>query len=199
MHKLARRFAVVAAAGGFALGLTATSASAGAQATWTVAPGGAITAHADVPTLTVPAATLTCDGSDATGSVKSGSGLNGAGIGRIDSLTFDNCGLAGISFEVTASGTPWAINVSGVNSGDPDRVDGTITGITAHIEGTGCSADFSGDVTGYFDNATSELVVDGGGDLTASNANCLGLINDGDVASFEAAYAVTPGQTITLD
>ncbi|QKW06255.1 hypothetical protein HUT18_07420 [Streptomyces sp. NA04227] len=199
MHTLARKIAVVAAAGGAALGLFATSASAGAQATWTVSPGGAITAHAQVPTLTVPAATLTCDSADATGSVKSGSGLDGAGIGQINSLTFDNCGLAGISFEVTTSNTPWALNVTGVNAANPDWVDGTISGITAHIEGTGCSADFSGTVTGRYQNDTGELVVDGGGDLTASNANCLGLINDGDVASFEAAFAVSPNQTITLD
>lgn len=198
MHKLARRIVVVTAVGGAAMGLAVLPASATAQATWTVSNGGAFTGHAVNPTLDVPAATLSCDSADAAGTVQSGSGLNGAGIGSISSLGFTNCSVAGINFTVTTSALPWALNVTNVNASHPNQVDGTITGVSAHISGSGCTADFRGDVSGYYDNTTHSLVVNGG-NLTASNANCLGIINNGDPATFNASFAVSPAITITQD
>jgi len=189
---------ITTAAFAAAVGLTMTSASATAQATWTVTPGGAFTAVAANPTLSVPSTTLECESSDSAGTLKSGSGLDGAGIGDITSLGFTDCSVAGISFEVTTSGMPWKLNVSDVNATNPNWVDGSISGIKAHISGIGCDADFSGDVTGHFENDTSKLVIDGGS-LVASIARCLGIINDGDEALFEAVYDVSPGQTITKD
>jgi hypothetical protein len=189
---------IAAAALVVSAGLTMTSASATAQATWTVTPGGAFTAVAAEPTLSVPNAELTCDSSSSGGMMQSGSGLDGNGIGDITNLGFTNCSVAGIPFEVTTSGMPWKLNVSDVNATNPDWVDGSITGVQAHISGTGCDADFAGTVTGHWENSTDKLVIDGGA-LVASNASCLGIINDGDEALFQASYAVTPGQTISKD
>ncbi|MCX4820595.1 hypothetical protein OG883_11865 [Streptomyces sp. NBC_01142] len=189
---------IATAAFAAAVGLTVTSASATTLATWTVSPGGNFAAVAANPTLSVPSATLECASSDAAGTLKSGSGLDGNGIGDINNLGFTDCSVAGISFEVTTSSTPWKLNVSDVNPGNPDWVDGSISGVRAHISGFGCDADFSGDVTGHWENSTDKLVIDGGS-LVASNASCLGIINDGDEALFEASYDVSPGQTITKD
>lgn len=209
MRRLTRSAAVAATAVVAAAGFTVSSASATAQATWTVSPGGAFTAHSDDTQLAVPNAVLRCTDSDASGTLKSGPGLDGAGIGSIANLTFTNCSVAGIVFNVDTSGSlPWALNVSGVDPDNSDRVLGSITGIVAEISDPNglCTATFAGpagptdeaEVTGYYDNSTSQLVIEDG-DLTAHNANCIGIINDGDHAAFTGTYDVSPGQTITMD
>ncbi|WP_369206629.1 hypothetical protein [Streptomyces sp. PU-14G] len=205
MRKFTRRAAVAAVAATAALGFSAASAAATSAGTWTVTPGGAFSANASQPTLSVPNAQLVCASSDAGGDLKTGSGNAGAGLGSIDSLTFSGCSLAGISFDVTVS-SPLSINAESVDPSNPDRVIGSISGITASISDADglCTASFAGPgggdatVTGYFDNATHQLVVNGG-NLQATEANCLGLINAGDSAIFNAAYDTDPAQTITAD
>ncbi|WP_329125821.1 hypothetical protein [Streptomyces sp. NBC_01465] len=161
-------------------------------------PSGAYTAHADGPTLDVPLATLVCDSSDVTSGTLQGTSADGVGIGNIDNITFTTCDVGGIGFTVTMKATPWKINVSAVNSGNSNWVDGTVSSISAHIAGIGCSADFTGKVYGHYENDTKNLVIDGtGSDLVASGASCLGLINNGDVAHFNASYAVSTAPTIT--
>ncbi len=183
---------VAAAAFAASLGLTMTSASATAQAGWTVTPGGAFTASATEPTLSVPNAELTCDSSAAGGSLAS-SATND--VGDITSLGFVNCSVIGIPFDVTTSGMPWQVNALGVNAGNSDWINASITGVQAHISGTGCDADFAGTVTGHWENSTDRLVIDGGA-LIASNASCLGIINDGDEALFVASYKLNSNQNI---
>lgn len=205
MRKFTKRAAVAAVAATAALGFTATTASATTADTWTVAPGGAFTATASNPTLSVPNATLKCTSSTATGTLKTGSGNAGAAIGNISSLTFSGCSLAGINFNVTVA-PDLKINADSVSTTDPNQVVGSISGVTASIADTGgmCSASFAASggggatMTGYFDNSTHRLVVNGG-NLTATSANCLGLINSGDAANFNASYLTDPAQTITKD
>jgi hypothetical protein len=175
-----------------ALGLAITQASATAAAGWVVSPGGAFTAVAQNPTLTVPAAVLECASATATGTVGS-SGTND--VGDITSLTFEDCSAVGIPFEVQSKNFPWDLNALGV-SAVPNAVDGSITGVDASISGSGCTADFAGSVTGHYKNDTKQLVIDDG-DLVASNANCFGLINDGDPALFEATFDVSGNHTIS--
>lgn len=206
MRKFTRRAAVAATALVATVGFTATTASATSAVTFTASPGGPFTATAQNPTLSVPAATLQCDTSAAAGSIKSGSGLSGTGIADINSLDFQGCTFLGIDFEVDLGGLPWKLNAESEDASG--RVTGSITGITAKIsDPTGsCSADFAGPegasstatVTGYFDNGSGDLVINDG-DLTAYNADCLGLINDGDNATFDASYPVTPTQSIHQD
>ncbi|MEU0368750.1 hypothetical protein ABZ070_00525 [Streptomyces sp. NPDC006283] len=197
MRRIARNAVIASAAFAAALGMTVTSASATSLATWTVTPGGSFTAVAENPTLTVPAATLDCASSHASGSLATGSGNPGEGIGTITTLTFEDCSVIGITFDVTTKSFPWSLDATAVSS-VPNAIDGSITGVDASISGSGCVADFTGAVTGHYKNDTKELVINGGS-LVASNADCLGLINDGDEALYEAVYAVSGGHTITQD
>ncbi|QKW08142.1 hypothetical protein HUT18_18940 [Streptomyces sp. NA04227] len=200
MHKFARKAVVVAAATSAAFGLAITSTSAAPQATWTVAPGGAVTAHADNPSVVTDSGEFKCTSADGTGSVKSGSGLSGTGIGQINSLSFAGCSAMGINITITTSGLPYGINITGESPDNPDHVLGEIANVKAHVSGFGCSADFTGTVHGYFDNTQSALIADGTSrDLTASNASCLGIINNGDTVALKAVVKMSPGQTITAD
>ena len=81
MHKRIAAIVLTGGAAALTVGLTATSAVA---ATWTVKPGGAITAKSGTTTLTDKNTgnKLTCSSSKATGTLKSGKGLSGTGIGR---------------------------------------------------------------------------------------------------------------------
>src|SRR5262245_46169215 len=81
----------------------------GVAATWTVKPGGAITAKAGVTTLkdTKTGSTLSCKTSSGKGTVKSGSGLSGTGIGSITALSFSTCtGPLGLTFTVKTAHFP---------------------------------------------------------------------------------------------
>lgn len=198
MNTLARRAAIIVTAGAAALGMAITSASAGTTSSWSATPSGPYTAHADGPTLDVPAASLECDSSDVTGGTINATSADGTNMATIDDITFTDCTVGGLDFDVSMSVSPWTINVTGANSSNANRVDGNVTGISAHIEGFSCSADFTGKVYGYYDNSAGDLVIDGSGtELVASNADCLGLINDDDVASFNAAFHVNVTSTGT--
>lgn len=198
VNTLARRAAFVVAAAGAALGMTVSSASAGTTASWHVSPSGAYTAHAVGPTLDVPLASLYCDSSDVTAGTLQATSTNGVGIGNINTIKFNTCDVAGISFKVTMTATPWKINALSIDAAHPNRVKGTVSSISAKVSGVGCNATFTGTVYGYYDNTAGALVIDGTGtSLVASGASCLGLINNGDVASFNASYAVSTHPVIS--
>ncbi|MYW64480.1 hypothetical protein GTY65_10420 [Streptomyces sp. SID8379] len=198
MRRFVRNTALAAAALGSAVGLSISSASATALATYTVTPGGAFTANATNPKMTVGAATLTCASSQAKGTLKSGSGLAGAQLGSITSLTFTNCTVAGIPFTVSttaSTGAPFYVNATGTTA---NHIDGNISGISATITGTGCNATFAGTTNGWYENTTKTLHVTGGGSLAAqAGASCLGLFTAGSPANYVANYVMTAQQTIT--
>ncbi|GAA2311763.1 hypothetical protein OKJ48_05790 [Streptomyces kunmingensis] len=196
MRRFTRNTAIAAASLGAAIGLSVSSASATSLATWTVTGGGAYTANATNPTLTVPLAQLKCASSTASGTIKNGTGLSGTAIGNISSISFATCKVAGITFNVTASGLPWSINA--VSTSGTDHVNGTITGINATITGPGCNAKFAGSVNGWYQNSTHTLHVTGGGTLAAqAGASCLGLINAGNHADFVGDYILNTSPVIT--
>ncbi|HEV2371602.1 MAG TPA: hypothetical protein VGS19_05465 [Streptosporangiaceae bacterium] len=192
------------------LGLSAGSATAATstavKATWTVKPGGAITAKAGTTTLTDKNTgnQLKCASSSGKGTLKSGSGLSGTGIGSITALTFTTCtGPLGLVFTVHNSHFPWHLNAMSFSSG---VTTGTITGIHSMLSGPSCSAIVdgtsatanNGQVTATYSNSTGKLTATGGGNLHLYNVSgCFGLIKSGDVVSFKGSYAVTPKQTIT--
>jgi hypothetical protein len=192
------------------LGLGASSALAasntGVAATWTVKPGGAITAKAGTTTLkdSKTGSVLTCTSSAGKGTVKSGKGLSGTGIGSITALTFSNCtGPLGLTFTVKTTHFPWHLNAVSFKTG---VTTGTITGIHATLSGTSCSAVVdgtgatanNGQVTATYTNSTGKLATTGAGNLHIYNVSgCAGLINTGDATQFTGVYTVTPKQTIT--
>jgi hypothetical protein len=192
------------------LGLGASSAlaasNAGVAATWTVKPGGAITAKAGTTTLkdNNTGSTLSCKSSSGKGTVKSGKGLSGTGIGSITALSFSTCtGPLGLTFTVKTTHFPWHLNAVSFSSG---VTTGTITGIHATLSGPGCSATVdgtgatanNGKVTAKYSNSTGKLSTTGAGNLHVYNVSgCAGLINSGDGTSFKGSYTITPKQTIT--
>lgn len=204
----AARVLVLAAVTAAVTGLTAGPVWAVA-ATWTVKPGGAITAKSGMVTLTD---TTTgglggvCASSTATGSLKAGGGLSGTGIGTLASLTFTACNSGGIAFTLTASHFPWHLNAVSFNSAT-GVTTGTLTGMhavlssstvpcSAVLDGTSATAD-NGKVKVTYRNSTGKLTVrTTGGNLVFYNSTCPG-IHSGDQAALSASYAVTPGQTIT--
>ncbi|MER5635385.1 hypothetical protein ABT095_00315 [Kitasatospora sp. NPDC002227] len=205
MRKLTKTTMVAAAALTAALGMTAGSATA--AGTWTATPGGAWTAKATSPKLldTRTGTQLTCSSSSAAGTLQSGSGLSGTGISSITSVSWTSCtGPLGITFSVTPNGLPWALNAVSYNA-TTGVTTGTLTGVKAHISGAGCTADFAGPTSttsatlaGSYSNSTHTLSISGG-DLHAYNVSgtCLGLLNNGDAATYTANYVLNGSQTIT--
>jgi|SRR5215472_15365118 len=195
-------------AGMLALSVSSAGAATNARvaATWTVKPGGAITAKAGTTTLTDKSTgtQLTCTSSSGKGTAKKGSGLSGTGIASITALSFSNCtGPLGLQLTVKTTHFPWHLNAKTFASG---KTTGTITGIHATVTGPSCSATVDGTgasanngmVTATYTNSTGKLATTGAGNLHVYNVNgCAGLINSGDASSFKGSYTVSPKQTIT--
>jgi len=208
IHKrLTRRILLTGGATALAVGVSAGVALAVAI-TFSISPGGAITANAGKTTLkdTATGSVLSCTSSSSKGTLKSGHGISGTNLGSITQLSFSNCtGPFGLTFNVTNSGFPWTLHGTAFNA-TTGVTTGNITGIKSHLAGTGCAADVAGATAGStgkvkvtYTNSTHKLkVLPGGGTLHVFNVNgCAGLINSGDATQFSGTYTVTPAQTIT--
>jgi hypothetical protein len=189
------------------IGLSA--APAFAATTWTVSPGGAITAKSGTTTLkdTTTGNSLTCKSSSTSATLKKGSGLSGTALGSITKATFSTCtGPLELSFTVTTSHLPWKLNAVSYDA-TTGVTTGTITGIHAALSGPSCSAVVDGTgaakdngmVKGTYTNSTGKLkVLATGGNLHVYDVSgCAGLIADGNATEFTATYTVSPKQTIT--
>jgi hypothetical protein len=209
MAILKRTYGILFAGAATAAVIGLSAAPAFAATTWTVSPGGAITAKSGKTTLTdtTTGNALTCKSSSTSATLKSGSGLKGAAIGSITKVTFATCtGPLGLTFTVTTNGLPWKLNAKSYNS-TTGVTTGTITGIDATLSGPSCSATVDGTAAGadngmvkaHYTNSTHKLkVLTTGGNLHVYNVSgCAGLINTGDATTFTANYTVTPAQTIT--
>jgi N-acetylneuraminic acid mutarotase len=174
--------------------------------TWTVNPGGAITAKAHPATMKDPTAgqSVTCASSTAAGSLESGSGLAATGIGTLTSITFTDCAVKGTNVTVTFSGT---MPVNGLSYRAATHTASlAITHVHGTLSGTGCSATIdgtkatahNGKVTAEFLNGTDKLkILASGGALHLYNVNCSGTFSNGDAVNFAASYKLSPEQTIT--
>lgn len=206
-----RRIFAVALTGGAAaltLALPATSSLAATAKTWQVSPGGSITMTSTVVRLkdTSTGKSLHCTSSSGAGTLKSGSGLSGTGIGSIKSVSYSTCsGPKTVALTMTAAGLPWTLNATGYNS-TTGRAHFTISGIKLTVSGTGCkatvagaSATAAGDVKANYLNSTGVFTI------TAAKGNlhvyavtgCTGLFNTGDPVTLRSVYTVSPKQTIT--
>jgi hypothetical protein len=209
MRKHLTKVLLSGGAAALAIGIGATTAMAVTATTWTITPGGAVTGSAAKTTLkdTKTGTVLTCASSATAATLKKGSGQTNP-IGKITSVTFTKCtGPGGLVFTATTSAStahPWKLNASSYNSGT-GVTKGSITGITASISGSGCTATVAGatasskgKTTGTYTNSTDVLQVSGGNlHIFNVSAGCLGLINSGDPSSFVGSYTISPGQTIT--
>ncbi|QMU71056.1 hypothetical protein [Streptacidiphilus sp. P02-A3a] len=204
MRQISKATAVAAAAFAAVVGFGTTQASA--ATTWTVSGGTSFKATATSPTLkdTSTSATLNCTSSAAAGTAVNGSGLSGTGLASITSVSWVSCtGPLGITFTVTPKNLPWSLNATSYNS-STGTTTGTLSGVEASISGTLCSASFAGTsattpatLNATYVNSTHTLSISGGNLHAWGVSGCLGLINNGDAATYTAAYVVTPALTIT--
>ena len=95
---MSNRYARILAAGGAAvLAATLAAAPALAATTWTIQPGGAITATSGTVTVkdTRTVRVLVCRSATASGTLKRGSGLPGSRAGSLSAVGFTACGGPG--------------------------------------------------------------------------------------------------------
>jgi hypothetical protein len=200
------------------LGVPAALAAATAK-TWTVAPGGAITATAGKTTLTnaAPAHPVTCVSPKATGTLRSGSGLPGTDAGSLSAISFATCAyrvsnMLEVVFTVRPGGLPWHVNFSsynpaaGVVRGTVSHIalkvaaESTPPGCRAVVDGTSATA-HDGRVAFRYTDSTGQLtVLTTGGNLHYYDVRHCRLFlgfHDGAPATLSATFAVSPQQDIT--
>jgi hypothetical protein len=207
MKRLSRRILFTGGATALAVGATAGVALAVAI-TFSISPGGAITAKAGTTKLTDTntGSVLSCTSSSSAGKLKSGHGISGTNLGSITKLTFSNCtGPLNLTFTVTNSNFPWTLHGTAFNA-TSGVTTGNITGIKSHLSGPSCSANVAGStattpgkVKVTYTNSTHKLkVLASGGTLHVWNVSgCAGLIHSGDATTFVGTYLVSPAQKIT--
>jgi hypothetical protein len=190
---------------GLAVAAFAVASAASATGTWTVhagsAPDGTTVAVTGSTTGTTPqihfadttsGQTLTCDSGTAPGTVKTGSGQSGTGLGHINGAgtTWTHCtGPGGLTFNVTGVGT-WNINATSFKA---PTTKGKINNVKATVVDPGlCSFTVTGSVTTNYSNKTHILSVPGSAGLTVSKVSgCFGIINNNDKAKFTGKYALS--------
>ncbi len=191
------------------------AAAASAAATWTIKPGGAITATGTKVVFTDPktGSNWTCQSVTITGRLKPGSGLSGSGAGSISAVTFKTCtnplGVTlpnplRVTFLVTATDLPWHINLSGYSNG---VATGSISHLQMQLGGPGCNAVLGGTSAtatdghvrfSYADGTGRFTILATGGNLHFYNVTgCAGLWNTGDPLTIRGTFPVSPKQKIT--
>lgn len=206
MTKRFARILLAAPAAVLAATLGGTTALA-ATTTWTVKPGGPFTGKSGTFKLkdTRTGSTVTCASSSLSGTLKSGSGLSGTGLGSITAVGFTNCGgPLGFTFGLRAGDLPWQLNAASYNA-----ATGVVTGSISHIHislsGPSCSAVVDGTSGSASNGRVRFSYANGTGGLTTTGGNlhfydvqgCAGLFNNGDPAKMTAHYTISPKQTIT--
>jgi hypothetical protein len=183
----------------------ATAPAGAATRTWTVAPGGAVTAKAGTTKLTdrTTGSFLTCKSSEMSGTFASGSGLPGAGIGSVTAASYRCSAPVGI-LHVTPSALPWRLNLTGydastgVSSGTLSHVRLVLTYTACDAVISGTSATTPGQVPVRYASKTGTLRLLSGGTLHWYRVQgCAGLLGDGHPASLTASYTLSPKQVIT--
>jgi hypothetical protein len=181
------------------------AAPALAASTWTVKPGGAVTAKAGTTTIndTTAGQSLTCTSSTAKGTLKTGSGLAGKKLGTFTTLSFTGCTIAGFTLSATLKSTMSLNGVSfksGVSQMTLSGIHGTIKvpsfSCSATIDGTGATA-HNGSVTATFTNKTNTLLVLTTGSTLHIYNNTCPVIANNDSVNFTGSYKFTPKTTIT--
>ena len=209
---MSNRYARILAVGGAAV-LAATLAAAPALAgtTWTVQPGGAITATSSLFTFKdhVTRTLITCRSSPtAVGTLKHGSGLPGHRAGSLSAVSIGDCfgPGGGPAFVLKPAGLPWHLNLSSYNA-----ATGVARGTISHLAimvGKTCSFVIDGTSSAASDGWVRFTYTDSTGGLTVLaasgnlhfwnvSAGCLGLFNTGDRAGLSATFTVSPEQAMT--
>lgn len=203
-------FLVVAGTATAAIVLSAASSSAVTVTGWSVTPGGSFTGkQSGKVTITdsVTKKSIVCATAAAAGQFKSGTGLPGAGIGTLGSLSLTGCATgSGRAFTVTAGALPWSLNADKYIPAKKTTY-GTLTGMHLTLAATGCSATVdgtgatsdNGSVVIHIHNRPSKLKLEAaGGTLHVYvGSGCTGVFRNGDAVSVSTAYLISPAQKVT--
>ena len=201
MRKILCSAAITAMAAALPVGLSGAPTLAATTTTWSVSPGGSVSASAGQIELLDRTTNqlFGCESSNVTGSLKSGTGLNGSGIGTISSFSLaDGC---------SASQTgKWRLNLWSYNA-TKRYVKGTIKKIHFAVSASGCSfvvdgtsdTARNGTVQIGYDNKNHNLsTLNKTGTLHFYDVSgCSPMLNSGDALSLIVGYRLTPSQTIT--
>ncbi len=201
--------AVALMAAALPIGVSATPALGETAATWTVSPGGSFSGSAGQTTMwdSTSNAQFPCLDSQLTGSLKSGTGLIGTGIGTITSLTLDNCSLGGT---ISTGTVAWLLSAhsysttTGVTTLTLTKIHFAVStsGCSYVIDGTSDTAD-NGKVKIKFYPAHKTTrrqlhYLSTGSTLHIYDVRGCGVgIRSGDAMFLVGAYQITPTQTIT--
>jgi hypothetical protein len=207
MTKRSARALLTVPAAAALLGVTAAVAAA----TWTVRPGGAVTATTG-PVVIKDASTgslVTCSSATIKATLKAGTGLPGAGIGSLSSVALGTCtGPLGITFTMKLNHLPYRLSATsyhastGTTTGKITGIHGNFTGPSCSyvLDGTGASMD-DGTIDVTYVNGSHKLkLLPSGGNLHVYKllgCGFLGGIHNDDHMTFSATGTVTPSQTIT--
>lgn len=198
------RVLITVAAATLAATLGTASSLAVTATTWTVKPGGSFSGSGSMLTIvdTKTQGGFFCKSSSLAGTLKSGSGLAGGGLGSVTSISATGCdepAAAGFTF----SHLPYVLSASSYSSG---TTKGKISGIHAKgtgpgcvfvIDGTSATAD-NGSAKVTYSNSTGKLKLVSGGNLHFYNVSgCFGLFLSGDPVTPADTFTLSPKQTIT--
>jgi len=189
-----------------AISLGASTALA-ADATWSVSPGGSFSFSGSGQVKDATTGTVAkCTSIKLSGTLKSGHGLSGTGLGSITTASFTGCTIATVAINVATNGLPWKLNASsfnatsGVTTGNISGIDlvATAPGCSATLDGTAAGAD-NGKTKITYTNSTGKIKLLGSGGNLHSYAvsGCFGLVQNNDVQKASGSGTVTPKQTIT--
>jgi hypothetical protein len=208
MITMRKRFTAVllsSSAAALALGLGSTTALASSiAATWSVSPGGSVSAAGSGQVKDANTGTVAkCKSIKMAGTAKHGHGLSGAGIATIKSGSFTGCTIATISVKVATHGLPWKLNAVSYKNG---VTHGTITGIELKATAPGCSATLDGTKAGAtngkvgatYTNSTGVLKLLPTGNLHSwAVSGCFGLVKNGDSEHASGSLKMSPKQKVT--
>ncbi len=161
----------------------------------TISPAGTLNGTAGSTSLSVNGITLTCASSTINGSVSS------AGSGSATAIAFNTCRQASLgTFTVTAT-PPWTVTVTLSGGNVIIRFGSVSATIRSSI---GCQFTVSGSQTITVPATSLPITISSlspnasGSALTVSGSTgCLGLVNNGNAASFIGTYALSAAQTIS--
>lgn len=189
--------AALAIGGGAAPTLAATTTS---TATWSVAPGGHFKGDSGEFVLWDGHYQFGCWSSLITGSLKSGTGLKGQGIGTIKSITLCSDPSQSVRWKMKAAAYHGATVGDGSTRFNITGIHFTMTSgaCTFVVDGTGDTAD-NGKISLLYTNRFHRLAaISRTGDLHFYDvSNCASEIHSGDAATFNAYWEVTPTQAIS--
>ena len=194
--------------------ITALGSPAFADTTWSVSNGGDVTGTLKSGTSAVlrdvtTSQNITCTVASSSGSVPTGTGLPGSGLGSITAASFgtpaSKCsGPFFSTFTVALKpGTTWSVNAGSYSGG---VTTGTITGVDSLVTGSSflgaCNMEVTGEVDSVtYNNSTGELTIspDATPQLKVSNLSGTGcgFIQNGDKSTMSATFVLSPAVQIT--